>query len=820
MLNMKSYPSKPSKQSRKRWLALLALGSSLLPMGAAHAFSGEDPVFGNPWHHEQLSSEAAKAAGFSDIRTASAGTSAAASIAWHADYVDSYLYNPMWWVEGGLPRFRVALMTQSELEKLHFDDLFSAPKVHDAWKRYALGTFAGLMWAKEKNDVAAAQNIIGASLHAVQDFYSHSNWIDQPVRRDKTYFDLSANSRQQLAIYTGAYEHSDNLGVKHHGKFLPSGVVWKQPGVSQVMDVACSAISPMTKSEMCNQYRLSKSGVTVQPQVKGITIPKHVLTLAPPGIALDNTWIAPIGVQQRGLRDLNGRQAFDIAYGLAKRQSEQWLVALGKAMKDAGPQHEAFWRRVQTEGTSKQRRTLQYESYKQFPYMFMTAGPYPNGDADGIYLRLNIKTSNASMAGTDADILVQAEGRSYVLDWGRGVNVALSYNDFEKGDDDAYIVGPFKNLPSQITLKNNAPGGGAVLKGLGNDFVRLVTTAVNSIGSMALSIIGGHADHVATNKIVWMPENLANVSAAGTPFSVRLNGGGEGDYEVYGRITRTRSDATNDYYSVRLDRFYCRKESAVDRGSNSDEPFTLAVLNPLPGNIQKFRTSPAEDVDTGESRNINHTFGEVAIPKNSGILTLALSQYESDSETQNARNQLLDKFAGKVDEQTRNVKSEFLRAIGEGAAADWKVDAVEIFAFDRRGNGLTQLQAGTVYNDGRDFELEGGKSRVLRLNTGGFAKTGVLRSVLLNENRLLDFLSPTKEIELSDAMKDRLQTGDTKKAETNTDMKKIPDGRTIPDTTRIPDKRPVPVPTPIPRKIPDRKQLPKTGPRKPIPLPR
>jgi len=787
---------------------------------AAQAFSGEDPVFGNPWHHEQLSLQAAKAAGFSDVRTAASGTSAAASIAWHADYVDSYLYNPMWWVEGGLPRFRAALMTQGELEKLHFDDLFSAPKVNDTWKRYALGTFAGLMWAKEKNDVAAAQNILGASLHAVQDFYSHSNWIDQPDRRDKTYFDFSASGRQQLAIYTGAYEHSDTLGVKHHGKFLPSGVVWKQPGVAPVMDVACSAISPMSKSEMCNQYRLSKSGVTVQPQVKGITVPKHVLTLAPPGIALDNTWIAPIGVQQRGLRDINGQQAFDIAYNLALRQSEQWLVALGKAMKEAGPQHEAFWRRVQTEGVRKDNRTFQFESYKQLPYMFMTAGPYPNGNADGVYLRLNIKTSRDSMAGTDADIIVQAEGRNHVLDWGRGVNVALSYNDFEAGDDDAYIVGPFNNVPSQITLRNNAPGGGAVIKGLGNDFVRLVTGAVNSIGDLALSIVGGHADHVATNKIVWMPENLASVTNVGQAFSVRLNGGGEGDYEVYGRITRTRSDAVNDYYAVRLDRFHCHKESKWDRGSNSDEPFTLAVLNPLPGNIQKFRTNPADDVDTGESRAINHNFQEVAIPKNSGILTLALSQFESDDETANARNDLLDKFAGKAEESTRNVKSEFLRAIGEGAAADWKVDAIEIFAFDRRGSGLTQLQAGTVYNDGRDFELEGGKSRVLTLNTGGFTKTGVLRSVLLNENRFLDFISPTKEIELSEPMKDRLQTGDTKKAETNTDMKKIPDGRKIPDTRRIPERRPIPTPTPVPRRIPERKQLPNTGPRQPVPLPR
>lgn len=228
-----------STQKKRVFKRILLSGTLCLILSTASdqkasAFSGEDPIDGNPWYHEQLSHKAAIANGFSDSKTAGAGASAAETVAWHADYVDSYLYNPLWWAQGRIPRLRVSLMTAPELEKLHFDDLFAAPKVHDTWQRYTLGTFGGLMWAKEHNDVAAAQNIVGTSLHAMQDFYSHPNWIDAPARRELTYFGMDPKVREQQAIYTGAYELSENLGVKHHGKFLPSAIIWAQPGVDTV----------------------------------------------------------------------------------------------------------------------------------------------------------------------------------------------------------------------------------------------------------------------------------------------------------------------------------------------------------------------------------------------------------------------------------------------------------------------------------------------------------------------------------------------------------------------------------------------------------
>src|SRR4028118_2213232 len=105
---------------------------------SAHAFSGEDPVFGHPWYHEKLTREAAKAAGFTSNVTKDdtdekndrrEQDGAAEALAWHADYIDSYLYNPVWWGQGGLNRYKASRAVLADLEKCHFDDLFSTDKV-------------------------------------------------------------------------------------------------------------------------------------------------------------------------------------------------------------------------------------------------------------------------------------------------------------------------------------------------------------------------------------------------------------------------------------------------------------------------------------------------------------------------------------------------------------------------------------------------------------------------------------------------------------------------------------------------------------------
>lgn len=60
-----------------------------------------------------------------------ARTDALNTLGWHADYIDSYLYSPLWWAQGwpNITRFKSSLATSSELEKLHFDDLFTTEQV-------------------------------------------------------------------------------------------------------------------------------------------------------------------------------------------------------------------------------------------------------------------------------------------------------------------------------------------------------------------------------------------------------------------------------------------------------------------------------------------------------------------------------------------------------------------------------------------------------------------------------------------------------------------------------------------------------------------
>lgn len=311
-------------------LAVCAAGV-LLGSRAAHAFGAEDLLNG-PFHHEVITETAAEKAGFKGQRHDQtsgdpARTEALDTLGWSADYIDSYLYSPLWWAaDAGLDRFKVSISTSPELERLHFDDLFSSDQVHHMWRRYATGTMAGLLWAANRyksgdaSAVHAAQNIVSVSLHAMQDFYSHSNWVDDPARRSITYFDVPRWERARLNLYTGAYEHDEHLGIKHHGKFGFDCTLMNQPGLKQAMDAACGMASPMAGSPVCESFKACQRGVTVQHQVGGVTVPNGLLYLAPPGIALDNTWMAPLSVQQRGLTGVTAMQMFNTARSLAIRQ--------------------------------------------------------------------------------------------------------------------------------------------------------------------------------------------------------------------------------------------------------------------------------------------------------------------------------------------------------------------------------------------------------------------------------------------------------------------------------------------------------------------
>lgn len=100
--------------------------------------------------------------------------------------------------------------TEAELQKLHFDNLYTQAEVESYWRRITLNLKAAIEQASADRNATHLLALTGATLHATQDFYAHSNWCETHPRtaadsyRTETWYThgLPANQR----IYTGKYE--------------------------------------------------------------------------------------------------------------------------------------------------------------------------------------------------------------------------------------------------------------------------------------------------------------------------------------------------------------------------------------------------------------------------------------------------------------------------------------------------------------------------------------------------------------------------------------------------------------------------------------
>jgi hypothetical protein len=127
-------------------------------------------------------------------------------------------------------------MLRDSLIKLHFDDLADTVAIERAWIRYLGGTMAGLQFAARRRDVALAQHLLGLSLHATQDFYAYSSWVNDPARRSVPYLRRRTEPGWDHPLpdilYTGSYERPETQSKKPHGKYVPSAKVLRDtPGV-------------------------------------------------------------------------------------------------------------------------------------------------------------------------------------------------------------------------------------------------------------------------------------------------------------------------------------------------------------------------------------------------------------------------------------------------------------------------------------------------------------------------------------------------------------------------------------------------------------
>lgn len=150
-------------------------------------------------HHHDLTHSAMKTLGFNAaaIKTAQLEN-------WLVDYFSS---QPLAGLDG-------------DLVKLHFDNLDDSKRVQIYWQHFRVNSKTAFEQAARDRDSLRVVALLGMSLHAAQDFYSHSDWVEQHALpasgySTDTYFDnpiLAAGS-----LRTGNYPNQSPYRGTDHG---------------------------------------------------------------------------------------------------------------------------------------------------------------------------------------------------------------------------------------------------------------------------------------------------------------------------------------------------------------------------------------------------------------------------------------------------------------------------------------------------------------------------------------------------------------------------------------------------------------------------
>jgi len=126
-----------------------------------------------------------------------------------------------------------------EVRSLHFDNLYTLQNVSNYLAQLTINGRSAARNASSQNDVVQYLCLLGASLHAVQDFYTHSSWVELhqgtcDCFRDDTWFtalnqtdgNVTLLLDQLVALKTyswgetcGTYEHNCFPGTLPHGDY-------------------------------------------------------------------------------------------------------------------------------------------------------------------------------------------------------------------------------------------------------------------------------------------------------------------------------------------------------------------------------------------------------------------------------------------------------------------------------------------------------------------------------------------------------------------------------------------------------------------------
>jgi hypothetical protein len=110
---------------------------------------------------------------------------------------------------------RASRKEQKQLEQLHFDNLYTAAQVAHYWAWFLYNVKSATEQAARTQTPLDTLTIMAISLHAVQDFYAHSNWVELHPRTDNAYrTDTFLNSLAGAApkLLTGKYPADRRTG--------------------------------------------------------------------------------------------------------------------------------------------------------------------------------------------------------------------------------------------------------------------------------------------------------------------------------------------------------------------------------------------------------------------------------------------------------------------------------------------------------------------------------------------------------------------------------------------------------------------------------
>jgi len=838
----------------KSLTATAAFSIAIMPVSLATAYSGEDLLKGGPWHHADITCRALNGDAYclkipktKEIYADDLGFSERAThaIAWHADYIDSYIYSPLWWAQAakkGKParsirdRYLSGMANYWGLASLHFDDLNSSQDIEATWNRYFAGTLIALEWAATRKmpdestgDVQATYNILGLGLHANQDFYSHSTWINAPWRRRLTYLDASSGQRAE-ALMTGAYEQA--VAPVQHGKYSFSCTAYTQPELRSLMTLGCASVVPTSNLEFCEEYRKCEQDSRQSTHVEVAGLPTDFVVLSPPGIAMDNTSLARVGAHYRGLiREENldlptaeilkkmninltnpnvqtdrlrpelsdaMRQALEAAATenatsevksvdarehceqiinhkqnceresdflfaegkhLAVVSSKQWVRKVSTFMETRHPE---FWSKVKNctkdcQGFFDYKNpsdavTRSFENYQDFPFQFMSAGhdtPVARPDKNAWYLRVEVDTANDRGAGTSADIKVigdEGRGEVFLLDYlsmtdsHSPVRGLLTYDDMESGDKQVYTVGPFHEIPENLTIFNDSSSGNERRRAIRHSIRDGIVNSFENTRHM----FRNDQDYVGV--ISWDPsrDDLDKIiregdrtqyggqilqSPPGVKFVI-IDGGDEGVYQFEVNVKKTNWQGEGDYrgwaeYDIKIDKIRCLRESTVDGGTSDDEPFFFAGLSSYGLNNPEYQQyGPFSNIGTnGNDRRViedDRLFRKIRLPQG-GAAMLTLEAHESDKEKARDRSALYVEFQGAISQADMDDYPKVVAEFGRTFGGDWKVSALRVYAFQR--GDIPKF--GRVLKVDAPFWLDEEKRIAFQLDTSSARSLGV-----------------------------------------------------------------------------------------------